>query len=171
MQFKNKKEMVIYALSIGVENLEASMTKMQIMAHIQEKTKELDEQGINAKELAKSKRSEFEDTALVRSIPLGNKAKIAELQYNKLRANNGEDIILEPVAEKKEAKANKPSKEVPKDSYLVKFVGQSASYNIGSYRFSKAEPYHLVDKATFDRVMANPYFREASPEEVTAFYK
>lgn len=171
MQFKNKKEMVIYALSIGVTDLEASMTKMQIMAQIIEKTKELSDQGINVKDLAKERRPEFENSELVNSVPTGKKAKIAELNFNKLKESRGEEIVLDPVAKEPKAKEVKPIKEVPKDSYLVKFIGQSASYNVGSYRFTKSTPYHLVDKVTFDRVISSPYFREASPEEVKDFYK
>lgn len=54
--------------------------------------------------------------------------------------------------------------------YLVKMVRENPLYEVGNYRFTDTHPYALVDSADASKVLSEPGFRLANPDELEEFY-
>lgn len=54
--------------------------------------------------------------------------------------------------------------------YLIKMERENPYYEVGRYKFTYDNPYALVDARDANRVLREPGFRQAYPDELDSFY-
>lgn len=117
--------------------------------------------------------AEKENEVVITSKNIENPEVEGEKALEKPVEENEPNRVQEPnrsvIEDKKPDKAKKPKSK--DNSVILKYVGESSSFQIGAYTFSEREPFVVVDKDFADSIdKDHPDLKPSSKKELEEFY-